>query len=181
MSAVPVCPEPLQRAYHCTCNNYFRCDIDKIKNVQRRFTKAIFPQMTYSARLSKLKLQTLEMRRIIADLTMCYKLLNGLTETDYISALLPSSISQTRGNSLKLNKNHLASTRDGALFHNRIINLWNALPGYIVTARSVSCFKQYLLKHVINVGFYFLPLVIIRLACVFWFYVFYRLSFYGQT
>ena len=134
---------------------YFRCDIDKIENVQRRFTKAIFPQMTYSARLSKLKLQTLEMRRIIADLTTCYKLLNGLTETDYRFALSRSSMSQTRGNSLKLNKNHLASTRDGALFHNRIINLWNALPDYIVTARSVSCFKQYLLKHVNDVGLYF--------------------------
>jgi len=36
------------------------------------------------------------------------------------------SISQTRGNSLKLNKRHLASKRDAAIFHNRIINLWNA-------------------------------------------------------
>ena len=33
-------------------------------------------------------------------------------------ALSRSSISQTRGNSLKLNKRHLASTRDAALFHN---------------------------------------------------------------
>ena len=83
---------------------------------------------------------------------MCYKLLNGLTETDYKFALSRSSISQTRGNSLKLNKRHLASTRDAALFHNRIINLWNALPDYIVTARSVSCFKRYLLNYANNVG-----------------------------
>ena len=106
--------------------------------MQRRFTKAILPHFTYSARLSKLKLQTLEMRRITTELTTCYKLLNGLTETDYKFALSRSSISQTRGNSLKLNKRHLASTRDAALFHNRIINLWNALPDDIVTARSVS-------------------------------------------
>jgi len=41
----------------------------------------------------------------------------------------------------------LASTRDAALFHSRIIDLWNALPDYIVTARSVSCFKRYLLAN----------------------------------
>jgi len=85
------------------------------------------------------------MRRITTDLTMCYKLLNGLTDTDYQFTLSYSSISQTRGNSLKLNKRHLASTRNAPLFHHRIINLWNALPDYIVTARSVSCFKCYLI------------------------------------
>jgi len=45
--------------------------------------------------------------------------------------------------------------RDAALFHNRIINLWNALPDYIVTARSVSCCKRYLLNYANNVGNYF--------------------------
>jgi len=99
---------------------HFRCDIEKIENVQKRFIKAILPHFTYSARLSKLKLQTLEMRRITTDLTMCYKLLNGLTETDYKFALSCLSISHTRGNSLELNKRHLASTRHAALFHYRI-------------------------------------------------------------
>jgi len=42
--------------------------------------------------------------------------------------------------------------RDAALFHNRIINLWNALPDYIETAMSVSCFKRYLLSYANNVG-----------------------------
>ena len=59
---------------------------------------SILPHMTYSAGLFKLKLQTLEMRRIITDLTVCHKLLNGLTETDYKFALSLSRISQTRGN-----------------------------------------------------------------------------------
>jgi len=59
---------------------------------------------------------------------MCYRLLIGLTQTDYKFALSRSSISQTRENSLKLNKKHLASTRDAALLHNRIINQWNPLP-----------------------------------------------------
>jgi len=79
-------------------------------------------------------------------------------ETEMCILIVWLSISQTRRNSLKLNKRHLASTRDAALFHSRIINLWNALPDYIVTARSVSCFKCYLLNYAYNVGndfFYF--------------------------
>jgi len=51
--------------------------------------------------------------------------------------------------------------RDAALFHNRITNLWNALPDYIVTAMSVSCFKHYLLNYANNVGNDFLLLVTI--------------------
>jgi len=83
-------------------------------------------------------------------------------------ALSRSSISQTRGNSLKLNKRHFASTHDAALFHNRIINLWNALSDYIVTARSVSCFKRYLLNYANNVGndfFYFSLLLALYGMC----------------
>jgi len=49
-------------------------------------------------------------------------------------------------------RRHLASTRDAALFHSRIINLWNALPVYIVITRSVSCFKRYLLNYANSVG-----------------------------
>lgn len=52
-------------------------------------------------------------------------------------------------------KNHLASMHDAALFHNRIINLWNALPDNIVIAKSVSCFQTYLLDYAYYDGNYF--------------------------
>jgi len=44
----------------------------------------------------------------------------------------------------------------------RIINLWNALHDYIVTARSVSCFKHYLLNYANNGGndFYYFSLLL---------------------
>jgi len=48
---------------------YFKMDVEKLENVQRRFTKAIFPKPSYSERLLKLHLPTLEMRRLMADLT----------------------------------------------------------------------------------------------------------------
>jgi len=49
-------------------NPCFKMDIRKIENVQRRFTKAIFPKLSYSERLARLHLPTLEMRRIVTVL-----------------------------------------------------------------------------------------------------------------
>jgi len=50
-------------------NPYFKMDINKIENIQRRFTNTIFPQLLYSERLVKLHSQTLEMRLVMADVT----------------------------------------------------------------------------------------------------------------
>jgi len=56
-------------------------DINRIEGVQKRFTRACLPRMTYAERRSRLDLQTLETRRVINDLTMCYKLNSKLDMT----------------------------------------------------------------------------------------------------
>ena len=60
----------------------FKIDINKIESVQKRFTKACLPKLKYNERLSVLGLQTLETRRIVSDLTTCYKLLNNKIDID---------------------------------------------------------------------------------------------------
>ena len=70
-------------------------NINKIENIQRRFTKTIFPQLPYSERLVKLHLPTLEMRRVMADLTTCYKLLNGLIDIDSDNFFVASNNTRT--------------------------------------------------------------------------------------
>jgi len=127
-------------------------DINKIENIQRRFTKTIFPQLPYSERLVKLHLPTLEMRRVMADLTTCYKLLNGFIDIDFDNFFVASNNTRTRGNSRKLQKNHVLNIRDANMFHNRVINFWNKLPDSVVLATSISCFKRRLLSFVLNVG-----------------------------
>ena len=59
-----------------------KCFIDKIEKVQRRFTKRLpgFKHMTYGDRLKILNIQSLENRRLIFDLVMCYKIVHALTE-----------------------------------------------------------------------------------------------------
>jgi len=57
-----------------------------------------------------------------------------------------SQVSHTRGNSIKLSKHLVFSRRDGHIFANLVINIWNQLPDRIVTSPSVACFKRKLSK-----------------------------------
>jgi len=57
-------------------------DIETLEKVRRRFTKLIpgLKDLTYCQRLARLKLDSLELRRIRLDLTFTYKLVFGLTD-----------------------------------------------------------------------------------------------------
>ena len=78
--------------------------INQIESVQRHFTKSIsdLKHLPYTTRLSTLKLQSLEHRRLIADLTMCYNIIhnNNCLNTTTFFTLNTTSI--TRGHSLRI-------------------------------------------------------------------------------
>ena len=60
-------------------------DVDLVESVQRHFTKYL-PGMrnkSYNQRLHLLKLDSLEARRLKADLNLTYSLLHGLVDTDF--------------------------------------------------------------------------------------------------
>ena len=124
---------------------YFKNEINKIESVQRSFTKSIanLRSSTYKERLVNLKLDSLQLRRLKADLIMCYKILNGLVDVNTSSFFKRSLCPSTRGNSLKLAKLAVASERDKNYFFTyRVINIWNALPDVVLTSCSVSSFKR---------------------------------------
>jgi len=52
-------------------------DIETIERVQRRFTKKLpgLRNFSYDERLSRLRLHSLELRRLLTDLVWCYKIL----------------------------------------------------------------------------------------------------------
>jgi len=56
-------------------------DIEAIEKVQRRFTKKLsgLRDYSYSERLRKLNIQSLELRRIHYDLTLTYQIVFGLS------------------------------------------------------------------------------------------------------
>ena len=58
--------------------------ITKLESVQHRFTKSLLSMssFSYSERLRLLNLDSLEMRRLRADLVLCFTMLKGLVDVD---------------------------------------------------------------------------------------------------
>jgi len=72
-------------------------DIDSLESVQRRFTKRLsgLHSLSSEARLKRLKLQSLELRSLLADVVWCYKITFGLV-TFCVSRRRRKSIVVTR-------------------------------------------------------------------------------------
>ena len=81
-----------------------KCEIDALERVQRRFTKRLrgMDTLSYTDRLVKLELITLELRRLHSDLVMCYKIVFGLIDVQFSAffSLSPSEV--TRGHQITL-------------------------------------------------------------------------------
>lgn len=71
----------------------YQNSIDKIERVQRKFTRMLYRKFNwrkveYHQRLERLKLPLLETRRLIADETFLYKVVNGRFEADLMSDIV---------------------------------------------------------------------------------------------
>ncbi|HMK58440.1 MAG TPA: reverse transcriptase family protein [Nitrososphaeraceae archaeon] len=118
-------------------------DILRIEAIQRSFTKKLkfCNTLTYSERLLKCSLCSLESRRLIADLVLFYKIINNLIEINLGDAIKPL-ISVTRGHSKRFKIPPARINTKLHFFTNRTIKVWNCLSEITVTADSVSCFKR---------------------------------------
>jgi len=81
-------------------------DITKIVSVQRRFTKRnpSVSHMSYSERLEFLGIESLEYRRLIADLTMMRKIVHNLVDVHRNALITLNCTFVARNLFLKLNK-----------------------------------------------------------------------------
>ena len=102
--------------------------------------------LEYSDRLRHLKLPTLAYRRHRADMIQTYRLFHGIDRSDPNQFFLRPLNDRTRGHSFKLSKvRAFTSIRMGS-FSQRVVNLWNALPAYVIDSPSVNSFKSNLEK-----------------------------------
>ena len=128
---------------------HFLNSINLIESVQRSFTKRLPGLGDFSCheRLSILELKSLEHRRFIFDLILCYNIVHGhnsLSFNDFFSFFNnPSS----RGHSLKLAFPTVKSDTRKYFFSTRVVKIWNALPTNIVHAPSTHSFKSLLSYH----------------------------------
>ena len=122
--------------------------IDALESVQRRFTKRLpgFSIMSYADRLTNLNLQSLEHRRLINDLVMCFKIIHGLVEIDLNDFFTISNNTTLRGHPFKLVVPLARTNVRKHFFSCRVVNAWNDLPANIVSAPSIMAFKKHLHK-----------------------------------
>ena len=76
----------------------------QIERVQRTFTKRVpgCHHLAYHERLVKLRLQSLEHRRLIADLVMCFNIVHNLNCLNITDIFNLNSNKSLRGHSLKI-------------------------------------------------------------------------------
>jgi len=122
-------------------------EINLIEAVQKRFTKRLsgLSHLSYFNRLVVLNWTTLEIRRIHADLILCFKIVHGLVATDPSSIFSFNTCSiSTRGHKFKLSVQRCNSSLRQNLFSIRVVPIWNDLPGHAVVSGSVDAFKKFL-------------------------------------
>jgi len=126
--------------------------------VQRKFTRRLkgCEDMEYPARLNYVHLQSLERRRLTADLILTYRIIFGLVDvcmSDYfhlVSSYGDRSI--TRGNPFKLSVNYCRTNKRKNFLCERVVKVWNSLPPSIVNFGSLARFRNSINK--INLRIY---------------------------
>ena len=106
-------------------NPFLIKDIKTLEAVERRFTKWT-PEMkhlTYYQRLSKLKLESLELRRLL----FAYKLVFGMLDMNVADFFITNFNSARRGHCYKLYLPSCKSSIRCSYFGNRVIRVWNSL------------------------------------------------------
>ena len=123
---------------------YLKKDIECLEKVQRRATKMIygFSKLTYEERLKRLKLFTLEQRRMRGDLIEAYKIITGKEKIDSKRLFQLADTTYLRGNGLKMFKKPVRLELRKNYFSMRVIDSWNKLPDSVVMAESVEGFKN---------------------------------------
>ena len=130
---------------------------EKLEKVQRRATRLVpeLKHLSYEERLQKLKLPSLQYRRLRTDLIQLFKMTHGLVEMDTdthcmkcnhnTSMLQPSLRPSNRGHPHKYQVHHHPGVRNRFITA-RALSYWNALSEETVTAVSINSFKNKLSK-----------------------------------
>ena len=128
---------------------YYRKDIEKLERVQRRVTKMI-PRLRnkpYEERLAALNLFSLPKRRLRGDLIQVFKIIKGLDNMAVDKYFTIDRSDYTRGNGYKIIRKRFQSNEAKHFFFNRVVNIWNKLPGNVVDCNTIETFKNRLDKY----------------------------------
>jgi len=134
---------PVLESCSCLWNPYKLKDIRKVELIQRKFTKRLrgLENLSYNERLKRLKADTLELRRVKADLYLYYKIIHNVVDVSEDLKFTFKSARSLRGHSFTICKPVIKSNAEKYSFNNRSIDVWNKLPQHIVNASNFKNFK----------------------------------------
>ena len=123
--------------------------INLLETVQRGFTKRIpgFWNLSYTERLNRLQLQSLEHRRLLSDLALCFNIVHGLIALPFDDFFKLHNYTSTRGHTYKLIIPPSKTNRSKFFFTSRVIPVWNSLPQELVSVTTSSHFKKLISSH----------------------------------
>ena len=127
---------------------YLIKDINTIENVQKRFVKIIcrrcnIPSSSYSDRLTKLNLPSLQCRRVRFDLITMFKIINNMSNLNFDSFFVIKYYPYPLRNrpSQILPKQHFNDSIWVGSFFERAPRYWNKLSQDITSISSLNLFK----------------------------------------
>ena len=100
-----------------------------------------------------LKLQSLEQRRLCADLVWGYKILFGIVDVQP-GEYFEFNVRPSRGHQHKLYKKRNVSCERSTFFSERLVNVWNSLPDSTILVYFLglgALFNQSVLSNFLNV------------------------------
>lgn len=119
-------------------------DIDRLENVQRYFTKRLkgLWDVNYVDRLLICSLKSLELRRLLADIVLVFKIVHKLIALKFDDFFELDTNNVTRGHNFKLRVPLCRINCRFNFFSVRVVQPWNSLPAPLVNAASVNIFKS---------------------------------------
>ena len=130
------------------CSPHTQCLINKIEKVQRYFTKRV-------ARLWNIRdcWHFVYSHSVINELILFYKIKNSLSDSDIRNNFIVADNLNTCGQSCKLNKQHCTKDATKFCFSNHSVTIWISLLEDVVSALSVTDFKNKLLQFTVTLCF----------------------------
>jgi hypothetical protein len=126
-------------------NPYFKKDVNSVERIQRRYTKRMVGMwnLSYSTRLSRLNMISLEHRRLLLDLHLLYKIVYKKCSISFDSLFkFVEHGHATRGHNKKLECTRAKELCRKHFFSLRIVKAWNNLSSDVVNAPSLASFKN---------------------------------------
>ena len=141
---------PIMEYASCVWDPNTNTNINKLEVVQRhaaRFVKAYYDRTSsVTTMLNELGWDTLQERRQQAKATMFYRIVYGLVYVPTTPFLIPSTVSATRGHSMKVLVPQSSVNAHMYSFFLSTTRIWNQLPQQVVLAPSLEAYKLLLQK-----------------------------------